>query len=167
MKNILMVTVILLGTALGFLSIVDYAQYGEYWQLTNDLSQQQTPHKVCEVCDIKSEEKAEKPKAIIIKNLGIREVSAYNPVKGQTDGNPCVGAKNIDVCAKLEAGENVCAFRGVPIGTKLRIADFGDCTVYDRTGLKYADRVDIMFPANMVGEALSFGVKHKLVSIIK
>jgi len=161
-----------------FVMLINCARYGENWQLTNDLScfYKKEPEKTnlqklsILLHDISSTTQ-EAPVEIVKKEnwqlLGTKEISAYNPVEGQTDGDPCIGARNIDVCKKLESGENVCATRIVPQGSVLKIGELMKCTVYDTTSTKYADRVDVLFPANMVNEALDFGVKNLPVYILK
>ncbi len=143
--------------------IVDYVRYGEDWQLLNNiaphlLNVKPMPERIIVKQDISI--------AIKTRDLGVRTVSAYNPIESQTDGNPCVGARNINICDKLNQGENVCATWLAPIGTKLKIGNIIVCTVYDRTSKKYKDRVDVMFPGNMVDEALSFGTKNLLIQRI-
>lgn len=95
-----------------------------------------------------------------------RTVTAYNPVPGQTDGDPCRSANGTDICAGMARGEHYVATNELPFGTKVQIS--GEIyTVVDRTNSRYAYRYDIAFPADQIEKAIEFGKKTLQVEIIK
>ena len=96
----------------------------------------------------------------------IREVTAYNTLPEQTDGNPCVGAGG-NICEALENGQKICAANFVPLGTKLKIQNYGVCIVLDRMAKRFQNRVDVAMSANEYDRAVKFGRQNLLVEIIK
>jgi len=98
----------------------------------------------------------------------IREVTAYNvgdPL--QTFGNPCESASGENICAALNAGHKRCAANFVPLGTMIKIAEFGVCKVTDRMNIRYKNRVDIAMKKHEKKKALKFGIQKLNVQILK
>ena len=96
----------------------------------------------------------------------VLEVSAYNSVPEQTDGNPCIAADNTDICKRHAAGECIVAANRYAKGTRLHIDKVGDCTVADRTASKHANRIDLFMDKD-VDRAINFGVQRLAVSVIE
>lgn len=97
----------------------------------------------------------------------IREVTAYNAGDpNQTDSTPCDGAGG-NICERLEAGEKVCAANFVPLGTKLEIDGYGECTVLDRMNSRFINRVDIAFKKTEKERAIKFGLQTLNVKTYK
>lgn len=94
------------------------------------------------------------------------EFTAYNSVPGQTDGSPCIGASNHDLCAEAKKGKRICASRNLPLHTILDIEGIGRCEVLDRTSAKVAGTIDIFFDKDVEG-AIHFGRKTLSYAIIK
>lgn len=96
----------------------------------------------------------------------VREVTAYNVgVRGQTSGDPCVGAKGHNLCVLVERGHKICAANFVSLGTILRIEKHGECLVLDRLNRRYAHRVDIAMGMDEVKGALEFGLQRRVVLV--
>jgi 3D (Asp-Asp-Asp) domain-containing protein len=96
----------------------------------------------------------------------IREVTAYNVgVRGQTGEEPCIGAAGQNLCRLVAQGLKVCAANFVPLGSILKIEEFGMCTVLDRLHRRYAHRVDIAMRTDEVDKALEFGVQRRYVEV--
>ena len=88
--------------------------------------------------------------------------TAYTLSESETDGAPCIGSGNHNLC---EYKERVCATRLFPLHTKLDIEGIGQCEVLDRTSIKYARRIDILMDTKE--EAINFGkkeIKYKLLT---
>lgn len=97
----------------------------------------------------------------------IREVTAYNAGDpDQTDSTPCDGAGG-NICERLEAGEKICAANFVPLGTKLEVEGYGECTVLDRMNSRFKNRVDIAFKVTEKERALKFGIQTLNVKTYK
>jgi len=96
----------------------------------------------------------------------IVEVTAYNSVEAQTDGNPCVGADGTNLCERYEKGECLVATNGYKMGSKLNIDKFGECTVADRMNSRYKNRIDI-FMNKEITRAINFGVQRLMVAEIE
>lgn len=92
----------------------------------------------------------------------IREVSAYNSVPEQTDASPCISADGTDICRRYKKGECIVATNAYPLKTRLRIDKIGDCTVADRTHVRYSHRVDLFMDKDIQG-AVNFGVQKLTV----
>lgn len=97
----------------------------------------------------------------------IRQITAYNAGDpAQTDSTPCDGAGG-NICEALDRGEKICAANFVPLGSWLRIENFGDCQVLDRMSKKYPNRVDIAMRLDEKERAIKFGRQNLLVEILK
>jgi len=92
----------------------------------------------------------------------VREVSAYNSVPEQTDASPCISADGTDICRRYKKGECIVATNAYPLKTRLRIDKIGDCTVADRTHVRYSHRVDLFMDKDIEG-AVNFGVQKLTV----
>lgn len=93
--------------------------------------------------------------------------TAYNLTATQTDGEPCIGAGNHNLCViqQEEPCKCVVATRLYSLHTKLFIEGFGECEVLDRTAKKYGSRIDILMPT--YEEAIEFGkreVRYRVVN---
>lgn len=95
-----------------------------------------------------------------------RLVTAYNNVREQTDDTPCISADGTDICQRYRAGEKICAANWVPIGTRLRVQGYGDCTVADRMAPKNGEKVDVYLGQD-VAAARAWGARRIEVLIIK
>lgn len=91
--------------------------------------------------------------------------TAYTLSEDETDSSPDIGAGNHNLKEYREKGIQVCASRSLPLHTKINIKGFGNCEILDRTALKYANRIDILFPTKK--EALKFGKQTLEYLIIK
>jgi 3D (Asp-Asp-Asp) domain-containing protein len=93
--------------------------------------------------------------------------TAYNLEASQTDGDPCIGAGNHNLCnISRERGDKcIVATRSYNLHTILLIEGFGECEVLDRTSKKYGDRIDILFKTKE--EAIQFGKKEIRYRVIK
>lgn len=110
--------------------------------------------------------KPEPPIASDVKETKIRKVTAYNTVKEQTDGDPCIAASNVNICPLIEAGELICAANFVPFYTYLEIKGIGRCLVLDRMNSRFSEYVDIAMPADKIDEALQFGIQDLEVGVV-
>ncbi len=95
-----------------------------------------------------------------------RLVTAYNSTPEQTDGSPCIAADGTNICERYRAGEKICAANWVPIGTRLRVPGYGDCTVADRMATRHSTKVDVFLDQD-VGAARAWGARRIEVEIIK
>jgi 3D (Asp-Asp-Asp) domain-containing protein len=96
----------------------------------------------------------------------VREVTAYNVgVKGQTSDDPCIGAAGQNLCRLVAQGLRVCAANFVPLGSILKIEEFGMCIVLDRMHRRFAQRVDIAMRTDEVDRALEFGIQQRYVEV--
>lgn len=88
-------------------------------------------------------------------------VSAYNVGDiEQNDASPCQGAApKVDLCKEVSEGRGVCATRRHPLHTKIEFENGIQCEVLDRTGEKYANRIDLAFALDEKSLALEWGVK--------
>lgn len=91
--------------------------------------------------------------------------TAYTLSKDETDNNPCMGAGNHNLCELKKQGTLICASRRLALHTKIIIEGIGVCEILDRTSLKYADRIDVLFKTRE--EAFKFGKKEIRYKIIK
>lgn len=96
----------------------------------------------------------------------IRDVTAYTSRPEETDSTPCISADGSDICQRYAAGEGICAANFVPLGTRLAIEGFGECTVADRMNSRYQNRVDLYHGMDLAG-ARHFGTQRLNVSIIQ
>ncbi len=97
----------------------------------------------------------------------LREVTAYNVgVRAQTNGDPCIGASGHDLCELVEREVKVCAANFVPLGTVLKIDEYGECVVLDRTHRRFSHRVDIAMREGEIEEALEFGLQRRIVDAV-
>lgn len=96
--------------------------------------------------------------------------TGYSLSVDETDGNPCVGAGNNNLCELRpilkEEGRKICASRDLPLDTVIYIDGIGECIIKDRMNKKYkgTNRVDILFDSKQ--EAINFGVKQLSYVII-
>lgn len=96
----------------------------------------------------------------------IREVTAYNVgVRGQTSEEPCVGATGQNLCRLVARGLQVCAANFVPLGSILKIEEYGICIVLDRMHRRFDQRVDIAMRTDEVDRALEFGIQRRYVEV--
>ena len=96
----------------------------------------------------------------------VREVTAYNVgVRGQTNDDPCLGARGHDLCAMVERGDKVCAANFVALGTVLKIEKYGECVVLDRMHRRHGHRVDIAMAEAGIEEAREFGLQRRVVEV--
>lgn len=96
----------------------------------------------------------------------IMEISAYNLVESQCDSSPLIGAFGDNLMELMDKGIQVCASNAFPKGTKLQIQGFGECVVMDRMNSRYGNGyLDICMGMD-IEQALSFGRKNLMVSII-
>lgn len=69
---------------------------------------------------------------------GLYEVSGYTSEVGQTDSRPCEAADGSNICERKLKGELLCAApRDVRLGTRVKIAGLGTCTVVDYMNERY------------------------------
>lgn len=90
--------------------------------------------------------------------------TAYNAIESQTDGSPCVGAGNHNIC-EISKWKRVCASRLYPLHTVISIDGIGECEILDRTSIKNGKKIDILMPT--YEEAINFGkkeLKYKVVN---
>jgi 3D (Asp-Asp-Asp) domain-containing protein len=96
----------------------------------------------------------------------VREVTAYNVgARGQTSGDPCIGATGQNLCRLVARGLKVCAANFVDPETILHIEGYGECVVLDRMHRRFAHRVDIAMRMDEVDTALEFGVQRRHVDV--
>ena len=96
----------------------------------------------------------------------VREVTAYNVgVRGQTSGDPCIGATGQNLCRLVARGLKVCAANFVDPETILHIEGYGECVVLDRMHRRFTHRVDIAMRTDEVDTALEFGVQRRHVDV--
>lgn len=98
----------------------------------------------------------------------IRTVTAYNTVKEQTDGNPCISANGTDICKGMQNGKHYVATNELAFGTKVKISG----TIYevvDRTNARYTYRYDIAFGSSpeQLKAAKDWGRKDLPIEIVK
>jgi len=91
------------------------------------------------------------------------DMTAYNSLPAQTNGDPCVTANGDNVCMLYEqyGYQNTVASNAFPFGTLLRFPDlYGDKVfrVNDRMARRYRNRVDFWMAS--YPEARQFGVKR-------
>jgi 3D (Asp-Asp-Asp) domain-containing protein len=97
----------------------------------------------------------------------VREVTAYNVgVREQTSDTPCIGASGRNLCEMVDRKVKVCAANFVPLGTILRIEEYGMCVVLDRMHKRFSHRVDIAMSENEIEEARRFGLKKRVVEAV-
>lgn len=95
--------------------------------------------------------------------------TGYSLSVDETDGNPCVGAGNNNLCelrpVLKEEGRTICASRDLPLDTVIYIDGIGECIIKDRMNKRYkgTNRVDILFDSKQ--EAINFG-KQQLSYVI-
>jgi len=79
----------------------------------------------------------------------VLEVSAYTSTKGQTDGDPCIIKRRINICRLKRQGHNICASNVFPEGTRVRIEGVkeidGICTVMDSMASDRTRNIDWYF----------------------
>jgi 3D (Asp-Asp-Asp) domain-containing protein len=97
----------------------------------------------------------------------VREVTAYNVgVREQTSDTPCIGASGRNLCELVEREVKVCAANFVPLGTILKIEEFGMCVVLDRMHGRFSHRVDIAMREDEIEEARQFGIQKLVVEAV-
>jgi len=92
----------------------------------------------------------------------IREVSAYNSVPEQTDGDPCISANGSNICERFAAGECLIAGNFAKFETKHYLEGIGLCTLIDRMNVRYTNEVDL-FMGYDVQAAKKFGRQQIIV----
>ena len=98
----------------------------------------------------------------------IREATAYNVGDpSQTDGSPCIGASQENLCTAVAQGEKICAANFVPLNTYLYVENYGICRVADRMNSRFENRIDIALQAHEKDRAVKFGLQNLEVSVLK
>jgi len=113
--------------------------------------------------------KAEEEVARVGKKIAgiVRVVTAYNVgVREQTSDTPCIGASGRNLCELVERDVKVCAANFVPLGTILKIEEYGMCVVLDRLHRRHTHRVDIAMREDEIEEARQFGLQKRVVEAI-
>lgn len=96
----------------------------------------------------------------------VREVTAYNVgVRGQTSGDPCIGATGQNLCHLVTRGLKICAANFVEPETVLHIEGYGECVVLDRMNRRYSHRVDIAMREDEIARAREFGIQRRQVEV--
>lgn len=96
--------------------------------------------------------------------------TGYSLSVDETDGNPCIGAGNNNLCELRpilkKEGRTICASRDLPLDTVIYIDGIGECVIKDRMNKRYkgTNRIDILFDSKQ--EAINFGVKQLKYVII-
>lgn len=94
------------------------------------------------------------------------KVSAYNTVEAQTDDSPCISADGSDVCKLASNGHCIVAHNTLPLGTRINLNGFGECTVRDRMNARYgAERMDVLMGKD-VQKAREWGVQKLTYRVI-
>jgi 3D (Asp-Asp-Asp) domain-containing protein len=96
----------------------------------------------------------------------LMEVTAYNSVPEQTDDSPCIDSDNTNICERFKNGENICASNDFPLGSRIIVESFGECTITGRTNKRFSNLVDLYF-GNDVEAALNFGRQYLLIQQVK
>ena len=91
-----------------------------------------------------------------------RTVTAYTASADETDNEPCIAARNYNLCEDKTI--KVVATNEYPIGTQLMI-DNVPYTVLDRMNKRYPNRYDILVETK--AEAMAYGVQTKEIKVIK
>jgi len=100
-------------------------------------------------------------------DVGLWPVSAYNAGDpNQTDDSPCISANGEDICKAIAKGFKRCAANQFPLGTLLKIENYGECLVVDRTAERFSHRIDIAMAKNEKARALNFGVQRLNVWVL-
>ena len=83
--------------------------------------------------------------------------TAYTLSKDETDGSPCIGAGNHNLCEERKKNPDITivASFSIPLHTNLYIEGFGSAVVLDRMPEKNKGIIDILFPDKK--SALKFG----------
>ena len=99
------------------------------------------------------------------------EFSAYTLSVDETDGNPCIGSRNTDLCKLkpiLELSEiSICASRDLELDTLIDIQGIGKCLIVDRMNLRYKGTGNIDILMDTKQEANNFGrkiLKYKILN---
>jgi 3D (Asp-Asp-Asp) domain-containing protein len=87
-------------------------------------------------------------------------------VREQTSDAPCIGASGRNLCTLVEQEVKVCAANFVPLGTILRIEEYGMCVVLDRMHKRFSHRVDIAMKEDEIEEARQFGLRKRVVEAV-
>jgi len=97
--------------------------------------------------------------------------TAYTLSEDETDGSPCIGAGNNNLCElkpELEKqGISICASRDLPLDTLIYIDGIGECIIKDRMNIRYKGtyRIDILMDSK--ADAKIFGIRQLNYIIIK
>lgn len=98
------------------------------------------------------------------KEIKTASFTAYTLSPEETDSSPTIGAWGDDL--SKQGKECIVATRLYPRNTIIYIEGLQrKCKVLDKTGKKYADRIDILFPDRK--SALQFGIKKLNYQVIK
>lgn len=91
------------------------------------------------------------------------EMSAYTSRVEETDASPCISADGSNIC---EYDGCVVAYNALPLGSKVIVDGFGECTVKDRMNSRYGENnMDIYFKHDLQG-ALAFGRQQVNVTVL-
>ena len=93
------------------------------------------------------------------KEIGYREITAYNPVEEQTDDTPCFTASGLEIC---ETKRSIVASNEFAFGTLLKI-DGKIYEVQDRINAKYKNRIDLLMYDYQ--EALDWGKRTLIIEL--
>lgn len=108
----------------------------------------------------------ERPRGVYEDSLQVVR-TAYNPIPGQTDGSPCVGAAGRNVCRILRQGIRVIATSpdlNLPFGTKVAIEGV-TYHVWDRMPSRWVRSVDVLTLS--VVEARRMGRKSVVMNVLR
>ncbi len=91
------------------------------------------------------------------------EMSAYTSRVEETDSSPCISASGDNIC---EYDGCVVAYNALPLGSKVNVEGFGECTVLDRMNARYGENnMDIYFGMDLDG-ALNFGRRNVNIEVL-
>lgn len=99
----------------------------------------------------------------------ITTFTGYSLSVDETDGSPCIGAGNNNLCdlrPELKKDNiTICASRDLPLDTLIYIDGIGECVIKDRMNKRYkgTNRIDVLFDSKQ--EAINFG-KQQLKYVI-
>jgi len=96
------------------------------------------------------------------------EFSAYTLSADETDENPCIGSRNLNLCVlKSLLKTKICASRDLPLDTLIDIEGIGQCVVLDHMNIRYKGTGNIDILMDTKDEANNFGRKPLKYNIIK
>jgi len=90
----------------------------------------------------------------------VRVITAYNPVKSQTDSTPCISASGLNVC---ETNKKIFASNEFRFGQKI-VIDGVIWECQDRTNSRYNYRIDLLMYD--YDEAKNWGVRTREIILL-